>query len=375
MHYFVLLFLVCNVVGFVLAHFIFKPQYYNYFGASLFFIELLILILWMIGQARIKLPTNNFRAQALTFLIYIACVSLIGSSLMAFPKFINKKRAALVDPVQLKADKDILESYKEARQEREFTNNGYKPIESPEEKYQDDIEEMLTRYYWMDKEEVFRQMKVNPFGLSAISEEITRIEIAGNSNKSNSSRCETYAKIYGGLNLVTNLSERNQYASDQLGYVKCRLGYGIVLIMFLFLAAQMKFRAWLGIVFLHLGVSLFTIHIGELYFLLLGIRSFEALISVMVMHSSPIIEIILALSLIAVFCIRKNNKLRRFLVFFCLSCVPIATLNLVFQLFSLTDFSFNTLEYFTKVLFILIPAIVASSTYLIVKKNANPPIK
>jgi len=38
----------------------------------------------------------------------------------------------------------------------------------------------------------------------------------------------------------------------------------------------------------------------------------------------------------------------------------------------MTNFSFNTLEYLVKALFVLIPVITALSTYLIAKKNIDP---
>lgn len=380
-HYFVVLFLVGRILSSILANVMFTPGQRSYFISTYsFYFLLLIFIFWVVSQARMKLPIHHFSAQVITFFTYMLCVCLLFFSLGGFHKTIAKRTAELVDISQLESDRQYLRSYQTQR-ESGIDNRYYRnaKVEEEESVQRDKIREILTRYYWLDEDKVFTENvhtgKTKKVRVRPILREIEYIEVMNRSVESRLTHCENYAGNYNGSTIFARASSK---VSNQLGYVKCRLlGYYFLLFfsVLALLATQMKFRAFLGLLFLYLGLYFSAFMFISEHYTIASIFGITSLITAPITYQSLVFAIALGVSLMAVLGLQKNSKLRRFLAFFCVFCVPIVTINLVFSLVFMTNFSFNTLEYLVKALFVLIPAITALSTYLIVKKNVDPQTK
>lgn len=380
MHYFVVLFLAGRILNPILANVMFNPGQRSYFISKYsFYFLLLIFIFWVVSQARMKLPIHRFSAQVITLFTYMLCVGLLFYSFNGFHKTITKKTAELVDISQLESDRQYLRSYQTQR-ESGIDNRYYRnaKVEEEESVQRDKIREILTRYYWLDEDKVFTKVhtgKYKKVRVRPILREIKHIEEANNS-ESRLTHCKNHPGNYDSPTRF--MGRTSSKVSDQLGYVKCRLlGYYFLLFfsVLALLATQMKFRGLLGLMFLYLGLYLSAFISQGMYHGLFSIFGITSFITSPLMHQTPVFAIGLGLSLMAVLGLQKNSKLRRFLTFFCVFCVPIVTINLIFSLVFMTNFSFNTLEYLVKALFVLIPAITALSTYLIVKKNVDPQTK
>jgi len=95
LHYFVLLSLIFNTIGFAWVYFAFNPPFHIHYIDNIIGVilcsQLLIFVLWLASQARMKISMYNFRVQVLTFLTYMVCVWLFVSSFSAFPRAIESR--------------------------------------------------------------------------------------------------------------------------------------------------------------------------------------------------------------------------------------------------------------------------------------------
>lgn len=152
--------------------------------------------------------------------------------------------------------------------------------------------------------------------------------------------------------------------NNKTTYLFCRLfrfGTMMTLSIFLFLISYVGFRMWLLLLIPYF--LLIFIHLSQFY-------NGSFMISPIV--TMPLSEIVLTACLVGVFMIKKNIKLRQFLVFFTIVWLPVAILLLIVRFISLVNISLDMVEYIVKATMILLPLTIVLSTYLITKKNIMP---